>query len=76
MPGWTHEDFFPYETYRQEQRDLMRYIEMDARLGKNILLLAPNMNELDVKYLLPGHMGISENGNEQIQLSHRIVMSL
>jgi glyoxylase-like metal-dependent hydrolase (beta-lactamase superfamily II) len=35
-----------------------------------------NMNELDVKYLLPGHMGISENGNEQIQLSCKIVMSL
>jgi len=35
-----------------------------------------NMNDLDVKYLLPGHMGISENGNEQIQLSYKIVMSL
>ena len=34
------------------------------------------MNDLDVKYLLPGHMGISENGNEQIQLSCKIVMSL
>ena len=42
MSGWTYEDFFPYEAYRKEQRDLMRYIEMDARLGKNILLLAPN----------------------------------
>ena len=37
-----HENFFPYETYRQEQRNLMRYIEMNARLEKNVLLLAPN----------------------------------
>jgi len=34
------------------------------------------MNELDVKYLLPGHMGISEHGNQSIQLSYEIVMSL
>ncbi|MFX1317251.1 MAG: MBL fold metallo-hydrolase [Promethearchaeota archaeon] len=31
---------------------------------------------LDVKYLLPGHMGISENGNQQIELSYRMVRSI
>ena len=35
-----------------------------------------NMNNLDVKYLLPGHMGISENGNQSIQFSYEIVKSL
>jgi glyoxylase-like metal-dependent hydrolase (beta-lactamase superfamily II) len=34
------------------------------------------MNELDVKYLLPGHMGISQNGNRTIQLSYDMVSSL
>jgi len=34
------------------------------------------MNDLDVKYLLPGHMNISDNGNQQIELSYRIVMSI
>lgn len=34
------------------------------------------MNELDVKYLLPGHMNISDNGNQQVGLSYRMVMSM
>ncbi|MFX1337343.1 MAG: MBL fold metallo-hydrolase [Promethearchaeota archaeon] len=34
------------------------------------------VNNLDVKYLLPGHMGISENGNQQIEFSCRMVMSI
>ena len=34
------------------------------------------VNTLDVKYLLPGHMGISENGNQQIALSLRMVQSM
>lgn len=31
---------------------------------------------LDIKYLLPGHMGISENGNQQIELSYRVIQSI
>ena len=34
------------------------------------------VNDLDVKYLLPGHMNISDNGNQQIQLSYKMVSSL
>ena len=34
------------------------------------------VNNLDVKYLLPGHMGISDNGNQQIEHSYRIVQSM
>jgi len=34
------------------------------------------MNDLNVKYLLPGHMNISDNGNQQIELSYRMVMSI
>ncbi|MBD3254664.1 MAG: MBL fold metallo-hydrolase [Candidatus Lokiarchaeota archaeon] len=34
------------------------------------------VNDLDVKYLLPGHMNISENGNQQISLSYRMVKSI
>ncbi|MFX0072807.1 MAG: MBL fold metallo-hydrolase [Candidatus Hermodarchaeota archaeon] len=34
------------------------------------------VNDLDVKYLLPGHMNISDNGNQQIELSYRMVMSI
>ena len=34
------------------------------------------VNELDVKYLLPGHMGISDNGNQQIDYSYKMVQSL
>ena len=38
----THANFFPYETYRKEQQDIIRLIELDAPLKKNILLVAPN----------------------------------
>ena len=31
---------------------------------------------LDVKYLLPGHMDISEKGNQQIELSYRVIQSI
>jgi glyoxylase-like metal-dependent hydrolase (beta-lactamase superfamily II) len=34
------------------------------------------VNNLDVKYLLPGHMGISNEGNEQTQYSTRMVKSI
>jgi glyoxylase-like metal-dependent hydrolase (beta-lactamase superfamily II) len=34
------------------------------------------VNELDVEFLLPGHMGISDNGNKQIELSYRMVHSI
>ena len=34
------------------------------------------VNELDVKYLLPGHMGISDNGNSQINYSYKMVLSI
>jgi glyoxylase-like metal-dependent hydrolase (beta-lactamase superfamily II) len=35
------------------------------------------VNELDVKILLPGHMGISiENGNKNIELSYRMIKSM
>jgi glyoxylase-like metal-dependent hydrolase (beta-lactamase superfamily II) len=33
-------------------------------------------NNLDVRYLLPGHMGISTQGNQQIALSYRMVQSI
>jgi glyoxylase-like metal-dependent hydrolase (beta-lactamase superfamily II) len=33
------------------------------------------VSNLDVKYLLPGHMGISESGNQQIELAYRIINS-
>jgi glyoxylase-like metal-dependent hydrolase (beta-lactamase superfamily II) len=33
------------------------------------------INDLDVKYLLPGHMGISDNGNQQITLSYKMIQS-
>ncbi len=35
-----------------------------------------NVNNLDVKYLLPGHMGISDQGNQQIALSYRMIKSI
>ncbi|NVM37795.1 MAG: MBL fold metallo-hydrolase [Candidatus Lokiarchaeota archaeon] len=35
-----------------------------------------NVNNLDVKYLLPGHMGISDQGNQQIALSYRMIQSI
>ena len=34
------------------------------------------VNDLDVKYLLPGHMGISDNGNQQINNSYKMVQSI
>ncbi len=34
------------------------------------------VSNLDVKYLLPGHMGISEQGNQQILLSYRMIQSI
>ena len=34
------------------------------------------VNNLDVKYLLPGHMGISDKGNQQIEYSFRMVNSI
>ncbi len=34
------------------------------------------VNELDVKYLLPGHMGISDKGNQQIAFSYRMIQSV
>lgn len=33
------------------------------------------VNNLDVKYLLPGHMGISNQGNQQIAFSYRMIQS-
>lgn len=35
-----------------------------------------SINNLDVKYLLPGHMGISDNGNRQIELSYKMIQSI
>ena len=34
------------------------------------------VNDLDVKYLLPGHMGTSDNGNQQIDYSYKMVQSI
>ena len=34
------------------------------------------VNDLDVKYLLPGHMGISDDGNRQIEYSLRMASSI
>ncbi|MFX1588520.1 MAG: MBL fold metallo-hydrolase [Promethearchaeota archaeon] len=34
------------------------------------------VNDLDVNYLLPGHMGISSDGNQQIALSYKFVQSI
>jgi glyoxylase-like metal-dependent hydrolase (beta-lactamase superfamily II) len=34
------------------------------------------VNTLDVKYLLPGHMGISDNGNQQIDYSYQMIQSI
>ncbi|MBY8985646.1 MAG: MBL fold metallo-hydrolase [Candidatus Lokiarchaeota archaeon] len=34
------------------------------------------MKNLDVKFLLPGHMGISENGNKSIELTYRMIESM
>jgi len=35
-----------------------------------------SVNNLDVTHLLPGHMGISNNGNQQIELSYRMIQSI
>ncbi len=35
-----------------------------------------SMNNLDVKYLLPGHMGISSNGNKSIELTYNMIKSM
>ena len=34
------------------------------------------VNDLDIKYLLPGHMNISDNGNQQVEYSYRMVQSM
>lgn len=34
------------------------------------------MTNLDVKYLLPGHGGISENGNKSVELTYRMIESM
>lgn len=34
------------------------------------------VNELDVNWLLPGHMNYTDNGNQQINLSYRMVKSI
>lgn len=34
------------------------------------------VNDLDVKYLLPGHMSISSSGNEQIAYSYKMIQSI
>ena len=34
------------------------------------------VNDLDVKFLLPGHMGISDNGNQQIAFSFKMIQSV
>ncbi|MFX0145233.1 MAG: helicase C-terminal domain-containing protein [Candidatus Hodarchaeota archaeon] len=35
-------NFFPYKSYRSEQQEIIREIELDVRLKKNILLIAPS----------------------------------
>ena len=35
-----------------------------------------SVNNLNVKHLLPGHMGISDNGSQQIELSYRMIQSI
>ncbi|MFX1259722.1 MAG: MBL fold metallo-hydrolase [Promethearchaeota archaeon] len=42
-------------------------------LQNSIKFIAEN---LDVKYLLPGHMGISDKGNHEIKFSYRMVLSI
>jgi glyoxylase-like metal-dependent hydrolase (beta-lactamase superfamily II) len=34
------------------------------------------VSNLDIKYLLPGHMGISENGNKSVELSYRMIKTM
>ncbi|MFX1388956.1 MAG: helicase C-terminal domain-containing protein [Promethearchaeota archaeon] len=35
-------NFFPYRTYRSEQQEIIREMELDVRLKKNIILIAPS----------------------------------
>lgn len=35
-----------------------------------------HVNDLDINFLLPGHMGISDKGNQQIEFSYRMILSL
>ncbi|MHA1458267.1 MAG: helicase C-terminal domain-containing protein [Promethearchaeota archaeon] len=42
LENLTHKNFFPYSHYRSEQLEIIREIEFDARMGKNILLVAPS----------------------------------
>ena len=38
----SYMDFFPYHSYRPEQQEIIREIELGVRLKKNILLIAPS----------------------------------
>ncbi|KKK98165.1 hypothetical protein LCGC14_2645470, partial [marine sediment metagenome] len=38
----TYLEFFPYPTFRLEQENIIEKIELFAREGKNIILVAPN----------------------------------
>ena len=38
----THSDFFPYSSYRSEQQEIIHEISLDARLKRNMLLVAPS----------------------------------
>ncbi|MFX0104317.1 MAG: MBL fold metallo-hydrolase [Candidatus Hodarchaeota archaeon] len=42
----------------------------------NLINSIKYVNNLNVKYLLPGHMGISNEGNKQIELSYRMIQSI
>lgn len=47
--------------------------------GGSLKLLTESIKfvtSLDVKYLLPGHMGISDQGNQQIAYSYKMVKSI
>ncbi|MHA2391689.1 MAG: MBL fold metallo-hydrolase [Promethearchaeota archaeon] len=34
------------------------------------------INDLDIEYLLPGHMGISKNGNQSVALTYKMIESM
>ncbi|MFX1501788.1 MAG: helicase C-terminal domain-containing protein [Promethearchaeota archaeon] len=38
----TYVNFFPYRSYRSEQQEIIREIELDTRLKRNVLLIAPS----------------------------------
>ena len=42
---------------------------------KDLVNSIKNLNDLDVKYLLPGHMGITDEGNKHISLSYDTIAS-